>query len=167
MGNPAIRCFALINSRAVVRHRRIENMAPGQGRLCGGRWLWYVALIALLVSNGLLIGSIGAAERPRPFRIGALTESWGPTPPVIGLRGGLLELGYREDEQSVIGHRFTQGNLTALPTAARELVQHTDPAEIPVEVNPKIEFAMNLKVAKALALAIGPEVLYQADRLVR
>jgi putative ABC transport system substrate-binding protein len=43
---------------------------------------------------------------------------------VSGLRDGLLELGYRENEQFVIGVRFTQGDLAALPAAARELVQY-------------------------------------------
>jgi putative ABC transport system substrate-binding protein len=42
----------------------------------------------------------------------------------VGLRDGLVELGYRENEQFVIGVRFTQGDLTALPAAARELVQY-------------------------------------------
>jgi ABC-type uncharacterized transport system substrate-binding protein len=41
------------------------------------------------------------------------------------------------------------------------------PAEIPVEVNPKIELVINLKVAQALGLTIAPEVLYRADRLLR
>jgi putative ABC transport system substrate-binding protein len=41
------------------------------------------------------------------------------------------------------------------------------PAEIPMEVNPKIELVINLKVAKVLGLTIAPEVLYQADRLIR
>ena len=36
-----------------------------------------------------------------------------------------------------------------------------------MEANPKIEFAINLKVAKALGLTIAPEVLYRADRIVR
>jgi hypothetical protein len=36
-----------------------------------------------------------------------------------------------------------------------------------VEVNPKIEFVINLKTAKILGLTIVPEVLYQADRLIR
>jgi putative ABC transport system substrate-binding protein len=48
-----------------------------------------------------------------------------------------------------------------------KILKGADPAEIPVEVNPKIEFAINLKVAKALGLRISPEMLYQADRLVR
>jgi putative tryptophan/tyrosine transport system substrate-binding protein len=47
------------------------------------------------------------------------------------------------------------------------LKKGADPAEIPVEVNPKIELAINLKVAKALGLTIAPQVLYQADRLIR
>jgi putative ABC transport system substrate-binding protein len=40
-------------------------------------------------------------------------------------------------------------------------------AEIPVEVNSKIEFVINLKTAKALGLTIAPEVLFQADRIIR
>jgi hypothetical protein len=36
-----------------------------------------------------------AGERARPFLIGALNASWGPTPQVVGLRDGLLALGYR------------------------------------------------------------------------
>ena len=38
---------------------------------------------------------------------------------------------------------------------------------LPVEVNAKIEFAINLKTAKALGLTIAPEVLFQADRIIR
>jgi putative ABC transport system substrate-binding protein len=123
MGNPVIRWFAWPDED-VVRHSRVKNTAPGRGRLCGRQWQWYVALIVLLLSWRLFPDDAGAAERPRPFQIGALTEAWGPTPPVMGLRDGLRELGYREDEQFVIGVRFTQGDLAALSTAARELVQH-------------------------------------------
>jgi ribosome-binding factor A len=36
-----------------------------------------------------------------------------------------------------------------------------------VEVNSKIEFVINLKVAKTLELTIAPEVLFQADRIIR
>ena len=39
--------------------------------------------------------------------------------------------------------------------------------EIPMEVNPKIEFVINLKVGQALGLTLAPEVLYQADRIIR
>jgi len=84
---------------------------------------WAVALVVLLVCSGLCTSGAALAQRPRPFQIGALTASWGPTPWVAGLRDGLLALGYREDQQFVMGVRFTQGDLAALPVAARELVQ--------------------------------------------
>ncbi len=76
----------------------------------------------LVVSVGLITGG-AVGERAAPVRIGALTDSWGPTPAVVGLRDGLQELGYHENEHFVIGVRFTQGDMAALPAAARELVQ--------------------------------------------
>ena len=90
----------------------------------GYRRLWSVALVVLLVGRVLLGGTAHAAERAQPFRIGALTESWGPTPAIVGLRDGPPALGYREHEQFDLGVRFTQGELAALPAAARELVQY-------------------------------------------
>jgi putative ABC transport system substrate-binding protein len=83
----------------------------------------FVLILVCLVGVGLLIGGGQAAERSRPVRIGALTDSWGPTPGMVGLRDGLKELGYREDRDFVIGVRFTQGDISALSAAARELVQ--------------------------------------------
>ncbi len=64
------------------------------------------------------------AQSPRLVKIGALTESWGPTPAIVGLRDGLQELGHRENQDFVLGVRFTQGNLAELPEAARALVRH-------------------------------------------
>ena len=117
----------------------------------GGRLLRQMSFIVLIVvSNGLLTGGVSAEERPQPIKIGVLTSSWGPTPTVVGLRDGLLELGYRENEQFVLGVRFTQGDLTVLPAAARELVQY----------GVDIIFA-------DYAGAAAPEVLYRADRLIR
>jgi len=90
------------------------------------RQIFYVALGALLMlvaPNLLLICDVVAAERTKPIRIGVLTDSWGPTPGVVGLRDGLKELGYRENQDFVIGVRFTQGDIAALPQAARELVE--------------------------------------------
>src|SRR5215510_7914812 len=145
--------------------------------------------MVLLVSSALLSDTAYATERTQPFRIGALTESWGPTPTIVALRDGLLELGYRENEQFVLGVRFTQGDLAALPAAAHELVQYgvdlifaSDvPAakaaqqattRIPIVVaglggNPVELGLINLKTATALGLTIDPVMLYQADRLVR
>jgi putative ABC transport system substrate-binding protein len=86
---------------------------------------WQIVVIAFLVMlSGWITPCVSRAERPRPIRIGALTESWGPTPGIVGLRDGLQKLGYREDEDFFLGVRFTQGNLAELPAAARELVQH-------------------------------------------
>src|SRR5262245_46586606 len=65
--------------------------------------------MVLLVSSALLSGTAHAAERTRPFRIGALTESWGPTPAIVALRDGLLELGYRENEQFVLASASPNG----------------------------------------------------------
>jgi putative tryptophan/tyrosine transport system substrate-binding protein len=45
--------------------------------------------------------------------------------------------------------------------------QGTAPAAIPVEVNARLELVINLKVAAALGYTIAPQVLYQADRLIR
>jgi putative ABC transport system substrate-binding protein len=80
-------------------------------------------ILSLLMALTLLTSGAGAVERPKPIRIGALTDSWGPTPGLIGLRDGLTDLGYRENQDFVIGVRFTEGNIAALPQAARELVK--------------------------------------------
>lgn len=86
--------------------------------------LVHTTCMVLLVGSVLLGGTAHASEHTRPLHIGALTESWGPTPQIVGLRDGLLALGYREHEQFVLGVRFTQGDLAALPAAARDLVQY-------------------------------------------
>jgi putative tryptophan/tyrosine transport system substrate-binding protein len=94
------------------------------GREQGKRWrLWCLGVLALYVgSTGLCTSAVRRADRARPVRIGALTESWGPTPSIVGLRDGLVELGYHEDADFVLGVRFTQGDRTALAVAAQELV---------------------------------------------
>jgi len=83
-----------------------------------------VCMIALFCLGSIVGSSAMAQTGTRPARIGALTHSWGPTPPMLGLWDGLLELGYREDEDFVLGVRFTQGDIDALPDAARQLVQY-------------------------------------------
>jgi putative tryptophan/tyrosine transport system substrate-binding protein len=103
-----------------------------------------VALVVLLVSSGLLLGGAGPAQkRAQPFRIGALTASWGPTPAIVALRDELLALGYREGEQFELGVRFTQGNMAELTTAARELVQY----------GVDLIFASDVPAAKAAQMA--------------
>ncbi len=63
------------------------------------------------------------ARVPGPLRIGALTEGFGPTPWIVGLRNGLTALGYRERTDFVIGLRFTRGDPDALTLAARQFVE--------------------------------------------
>jgi putative ABC transport system substrate-binding protein len=77
----------------------------------------------LLAGTELLSRDV-LAQSARLVKIGTLTESWGPTPAVIGLRDGLQELGYREDKDFTIGVRFTEGKAAELPAAARDLVRH-------------------------------------------
>jgi putative ABC transport system substrate-binding protein len=48
-----------------------------------------------------------------------------------------------------------------------KILKGQKPGEIPVEVNSKLEFVINLKAAKAMGLTIAPEVLFQADRIIR
>jgi len=110
----------------------VTNQGPPDSH----RWRCCVDMLVLLVSLSLLTGGTRAAERSHPFLIGALTESWGPTPQMSGLRDGLLALGYRENEQFVLGIRFTQGDLAALPTAARELVEYGSDLIFVTEENP-------------------------------
>jgi putative ABC transport system substrate-binding protein len=80
-------------------------------------------LVLLLVGVGLGPGAPLAQRRAAPMLIGALTESWGPTPAIVGLRDGLVAMGYRENQDFVIGVRFTEGKSAELPTAARQLVE--------------------------------------------
>jgi putative ABC transport system substrate-binding protein len=48
-----------------------------------------------------------------------------------------------------------------------KIVKGANPGTIPIESNSQIEFVVNLKVARAIGLAIPPEVLYTADRIIR
>jgi len=83
----------------------------------------FLVLVVGLAIHGAIGGAAHAQRESRPVQIGALTESWGATPAIVGLRDGLRELGYREDKDFTIGVRFTQGESAELQEAARELVR--------------------------------------------
>ena len=85
------------------------------------RWLRVLSLLILIAP--LRMGGLGYAEPASPFRIGVLTDSWGATPHVQGLRDGLSDLGYREDRDFTVGIRFTQGRREDLHEAASDLAQ--------------------------------------------
>ena len=97
---------------------------PSSGRM-RQRLLWRCGLVilGLLLGPVLHVQNVDSADRTGAVKIGVLTQSWGATPQTVGLRDGLLALGYREGEQFVIGVRFTQGDPAALPAAARELIE--------------------------------------------
>ncbi len=80
---------------------------------------WPILLIALLLPAP---AQVGAQTSGTPYRIGVLTASWGATPAVVGLIEGLERLGYKENEDFVVGVRFTQGDIAELPAAARQMV---------------------------------------------
>ena len=84
-----------------------------------------VAVVVALAGAGFVGVEPSAAQRGKLVLIGAITEAWGPTPTMVGLRDGLKELGYRENEHFAIGVRFTQGDasLEELQAAARQLVE--------------------------------------------
>jgi putative ABC transport system substrate-binding protein len=81
-------------------------------------------LAGILLTMGAPGGRDLGAQPARLIKIGGLTESWGPTTTIVGLRDGLQERGYRENKDFVIGVRFTQGSASELPQAARDLVAH-------------------------------------------
>ena len=71
----------------------------------------------------MLLYAAPALALEKPVRIGVLTPAWGPPGALGGLVKGLIDLGYRENEDFVIGVRFTQGDIAALPTAAKAMVE--------------------------------------------
>jgi len=89
--------------------------------MAGRGFLLVLAIVLTLVGP---MARATEAQAPRLVKIGALSESWGPTPSITGLRDGLQELGYRENQDFVLGVRFAQGNVAELPSAARDLVGH-------------------------------------------
>jgi putative tryptophan/tyrosine transport system substrate-binding protein len=83
-----------------------------------------MAMLATLLVLQTFITYPSEGQTGRLIKIGALTDSWGPTTAIVGFRDGLQELGYRENQDFVLGVRFTQGNAAELPGAARDLVRH-------------------------------------------
>ena len=48
-----------------------------------------------------------------------------------------------------------------------KILKGTTPAEIPVEVNAELEFAISLRLAKVLGLTRAPVAVFRAARLIR
>ena len=99
----------------------------------------------------------------------------------LNIPGVVLEQTTKQGIPAIFGFSFffvEQGGLASygpsLSTGGRlvarvmeKIFKGASPADIPVEVNTEIEFAINLKTARAMGINIAPQVLYQADRIIR
>lgn len=114
--------------RRLNRHRR--RNASGEGLLpgCAGRLLFFIPVLALV----FLPAAARAQVFAPPVRIGVVTGAWGPPAGLQALIGGLEDLGYEEKFDFVVAVRFTQGDPTALPAAARAIVEGGVDVLIPV-----------------------------------
>jgi putative ABC transport system substrate-binding protein len=81
----------------------------------------------LIAGSALLATPFATKAQPtrktKIYRIGTLTTAWAANQPSVeGLRRGLAALGMVEGRDVVFEHRFTEGNLNALPAAAASLI---------------------------------------------
>lgn len=88
-----------------------------------GNVLHAAATLVLLPSLLLPAGHVTAQEVQEPYRIGVLTAAWGPPGALSGLVDGLVDLGYRQNADFVVGVHFTQGDLSALADFAKSMVE--------------------------------------------
>jgi ABC-type uncharacterized transport system substrate-binding protein len=91
-------------------------------RRLGRRVAVLAAGLALLSAVPSPPGAVAQRDRPaRPIRIGAVSESWGPTPAMVGLKAGGARLPRARRLRDRV--RFTRGDFAAVPIVTREFVQ--------------------------------------------
>ena len=122
-----------------------------------------------------LAGAFGAAGKGRADALIVLADAL-----FFAQRGQVAELGIKhrlpsmfDDAQSVeAGGMISYGaNLSDLfrrsAVYVDKILKGAKPADLPVEQPVKFEFIVNLKTAKQIGLAIPPNVLARADRVIR
>lgn len=92
------------------------------------RWFKWLVPACLLVISVASPAAVQAqirteADKGGPVLIGVLTRAFGNTPMAEGMKQGLIELGYREFTDFVVGTRFTSGDNTIMSRVANELVE--------------------------------------------
>jgi len=76
------------------------------------------------LTGGLLAAplAVEAQQAGKVYRIGLLTGTDASSPNVKGFRQGLRELGWIEDQNIAVVHRYAEGNSDRLPALAADLV---------------------------------------------
>jgi putative tryptophan/tyrosine transport system substrate-binding protein len=57
-------------------------------------------------------------------------------------------------------------SLAVLSDGVDKMLKGAKPADLPVELPSRLEFFVNLKVAKALGLMVPPSILVRADEVI-
>ncbi len=89
-----------------------------------------------------------------------------------------LEIKYRLPAMHTHGRWVPAGSLMSYTTDSKvryrraatymdRILKGTKPADLPVEQSTKFVFEINLKTAKQLGITIPPNVLYQADKVIK
>ncbi len=111
--------------------------------------------------DGLLVASFGLTRtHPAPARIREFTAK--RRLPTIYAEGQFVKAGglmsYNADTKDLVRR---------VATYVDKILKGAKPADFPVEQPTKFELIVNLKTAKQLGLTIPPEVLFQADKLIK
>ncbi len=83
---------------------------------------WLIMLVTLMLSAPAI--DTAAPQIHSPVAIGMLAYLWGPTDDMLGLRDGLAELGYHQNEHIALGVRFAEGRDHQLKPIVRQLVSN-------------------------------------------
>ncbi len=105
----------------------------------------------------LVSGALASSQRTEMAELATKSRL-----PVIYQRGEYVEAG------GLMSYGANRNDLfRRAATYVDKILKGTKPADIPVEQPKKFEFVINLKAAKQIGLAIPPNVLVRADRVIK